>query len=94
LHLAALLGTESTVRYLVKHGARLDAKNKQGRTPIEEIVQAPRKDKGHSLLADKPSEEGLPAPPPTQSPATVRMVKVLQELMGTATAANVAARND
>ena len=82
LHLAALLGLQSSVRYLVAHGAKLDAKNKQGRTPIEEIVQAPRKDKGRSLLDEKPTEEGVARVAPPMSPATVKMVALLQELAG------------
>ncbi|PYS20266.1 MAG: hypothetical protein DMG11_29960 [Acidobacteria bacterium] len=35
LHFAALRGSDRIVEYLVSHGAKLDVKNKQGKTPLE-----------------------------------------------------------
>src|SRR5437660_6716861 len=35
LHLAALRGNDKVVQYLASRGAKLDVKNKQGKTPAE-----------------------------------------------------------
>jgi ankyrin repeat protein len=79
LHMAALLGSEQIVRYLVGQGASLQARNEKGRTPLEEVQQAPRKDRGRSLLAAKPQTDG-----PQQAAIPTSMVTLLQELMAKA----------
>jgi ankyrin repeat protein len=35
MHSAVARGAENLVRYLAEHGAKLDMKNKQGRTPLD-----------------------------------------------------------
>jgi ankyrin repeat protein len=39
LHAAAMVGANGVVRFLVDGGARLDAKNAQGRTPRDEALR-------------------------------------------------------
>jgi len=39
LHAAAMVGANGVVRFLVDHGARLDAKNRQGRMPRDEALR-------------------------------------------------------
>jgi uncharacterized protein len=39
LHTAAQLGFDTVVQYLVDHGAQINAKNKQGRTPLAAAMQ-------------------------------------------------------
>jgi len=48
LHGAAIRGADSLVTFLVEHGARVDAKNRQGRTPLDIAMR--RQDRSPSTV--------------------------------------------
>ena len=78
LHAAAAIGANGVARFLVERGAKLDAKTRQGRTPLDEALRgvanidgAPGE--GHddtaALLKDLMRQRGLDAKPAASGPA-------------------------
>jgi ankyrin repeat protein len=49
VHGAVQRGSEAVIRFLAGHGARLDVKNKQGRTPLD-VASARREHAGTAAL--------------------------------------------
>jgi ankyrin repeat protein len=61
LHGAAERGTAKVVEFLVARGARLDAKNKKGQTPLDMALGfAPVRESAASLLRDLMVKRGIP----------------------------------
>ena len=79
LHNAAARGADAIVKYLVDKGARLDARDRQGRLPIDMARggggrgrgNAPAEGRGSTvtLLAELMTSKGLPVPPAPSAPA-------------------------
>jgi ankyrin repeat protein len=78
LHAAAAIGANGVVRFLVERGARLDAKTRQGRTPVDEALRGvPNVDgapgEGHedtaALLRELMAQRGIEVKPSAQAPA-------------------------
>jgi len=78
LHAAAAVGASGVVRFLVERGARLDAKTRQGRTPLDEALRgvanvdgAPGE--GHedtaAMLRELMAQRGLDGKPAAAGPA-------------------------
>jgi len=78
LHAAAAIGANGVVRFLVERGAKLDARTRQGRTPLDEALRgvanidgAPGE--GHddtaALLRELMAQRGLDANPAPTGPA-------------------------
>jgi ankyrin repeat protein len=77
LHNAAARGADAIVRFLVDKGARLDAKDRQGRMPIDmargggggrgrgNAAPAEARESTVTLLTDLMTSKGIPVPPPS-----------------------------
>jgi uncharacterized protein len=68
LHGAAQRGSAAVIDFLVDHGARLDAENRQGRTPLDEALAAfPPREQAAERMRDVMTRRGIPiaAPKPT-----------------------------
>jgi hypothetical protein len=77
LHAAAAIGANGVVRFLVERGARLDARTRQGRTPLDESLRGvPNVDgapgEAHedtaALLRELMAQRGIDAKPAVQAP--------------------------
>jgi ankyrin repeat protein len=79
LHNAAARGADAIVRYLVENGARLDAKDRQGRLPIDMARGGGGRGRGNAppevrestvaLLSQLMTSNGIPVPPAPPAPA-------------------------
>jgi ankyrin repeat protein len=81
LHNAAIRGSEAIVRYLVEKGARLDARDKQGRLPIDiarglgggrgrgNAAASESREGAVALLAQLMTSRGIPVPAAPNAPA-------------------------
>ena len=78
LHAAAAIGANGVVRFLVERGARLDARTKQGRTPLDEALRGVLNIDGApgeahedtaTILRDLMAQRGLEVKPSGSSPA-------------------------
>ena len=82
LHNAAVRGSDAIVRYLVDKGARLDAKDKQGRLPIDmarglgggrgrgNAAPAEAREGTVALLSQLMTSKGIAVPAPPSAPAS------------------------
>ena len=81
LHAAAAIGANGVVRFLVERGARLDARTRQGRTPLDEALRGvPNIDgapgEAHedtaAMLRELMAQRGLDVKPAALAPAPRR----------------------
>jgi hypothetical protein len=81
LHAAAAIGANGVVRFLVERGARLDARTRQGRTPLDEALRgvpnidgAPGEahEETAALLQELMAQRGIEVTPPPRAAAVAR----------------------
>jgi hypothetical protein len=76
LHVAAALGYDTVVQFLVEHGASLSAKNRRGFTPLMAAMFGSTVGRGRSAPAGADSL-GFEAPMEVAHPSTVALLKKL-----------------
>jgi len=65
LHGAAQRGSIAVIDFLIDHGASLDARNGQGRTPLDEaLAYFPPREQAAQRLRDVMTRRGIPVLPP------------------------------
>ena len=84
LHAAAAIGANGVVRFLVERGARLDARTRQGRTPLDEALRGvpnidgapgePHEDTA-ALLQELMAQRGIAVTPPPRAAAVAAPVE-------------------
>ena len=78
LHVAASLGHDSVVQFLVENGARLDVKNSRGLTPLAAAMFGSTNGRGRAAAAPAGADSlGFEAPIELAHPTTVALLKKL-----------------
>jgi uncharacterized protein len=78
LHLAASLGHDTVVQFLVEHGARVNVKNKRGMTPLMAAMFGSTAGRGGRAAAPAGADSlGFEAPVELAHPSTVELLKKL-----------------
>jgi len=77
LHVAAALGHDTVVQFLVEHGASLTAKNRRGFTPLVAAMFGSTVGRGRSAAPAGADSLGFEAPVELAHPTTVALLKKL-----------------
>ena len=77
LHVAAALGYDTVVRFLVDRGARVDVKNTRGITPLRAAMFGSTIGRGRAVAPAGADALGFEAPMELAHPSTVAVLRTL-----------------